>query len=87
MGARESTAWARVKQTAKSLTTMSERGRVVPELAHVSVHVYRELIVAPWRRMCRVRERDAVVVGLFDSRRSLEDVLLDRLIRVHPGEQ
>jgi plasmid stabilization system protein ParE len=78
-------ALARIRQAAKSLTTMAERGRVVPELARVCVHEYRELVIAPYRLIYRVRERDVIVVALFDARRSLEDVLLERLIRSSPG--
>ena len=75
----------RVKQTANSLTSLSERGRVVPELARVSVHEYRELVAAPYRLIYRVCERDVVVVAVLDACRSLEDVLLERLIRLDPG--
>jgi hypothetical protein len=44
-----------------------------------------ELVVRPYRLICRLICRiggDAVIVlALFDGRRELEDVLLDRLVR------
>ena len=64
-----------------ALQRMPERGRVVPELAAMGVHLYRELVVAPWRIIYRISGRTAYVLAVVDGRRNLEDVLLDRLVR------
>ncbi len=78
---------ARLEGRAKSLATMAERGRVVPELARLHIRQYRELAVAPYRVVYRATSRKVLVLAVFDARRSLEDVLLDRLIRVTEGGQ
>ena len=74
-------ALARLESKATTLTTLADRGRVVPELASVYVREYRELVSPPYRLIYRVRGPDVLVLAVFDARRSLEDVLLDRLIR------
>ena len=40
---------------ARSLTTLADRGRVVPELARLHVREYRELVVPPYRLVYRMR--------------------------------
>ena len=72
---------SRLRQRAASLELMSERGRIVPELAAFGIRSYRELIVKPYRLVYRVTGEDVVVLALFDSRRDLDDLLLDRLLR------
>jgi len=66
---------------ASSLETLATRGRVVPELQRIQIREYRELLVKPYRVIYRVEKRRVVVLGVFDGRRSLEDILLDRLLR------
>ncbi|MCX6995751.1 MAG: type II toxin-antitoxin system RelE/ParE family toxin [Kiritimatiellaeota bacterium] len=64
-----------------ALKRMPERGRVVPELAALGVHMYRELVVAPWRIIYRISGQTVYVLAVLDGRRNLEDVLLERLVR------
>lgn len=71
---------ARLEASAESLTHAPGRGRVVPELARFEVTSIRELIVAPWRIVYRVGQGTVLIVGVFDSRRDLERVLLARLL-------
>lgn len=71
----------RLESKARSLAILTDRGRVVPELARLHVREYRELLVPPYRLLYRTRDADIVVLAVYDGRRSLEDVLLDRLIR------
>jgi toxin ParE1/3/4 len=70
-----------LERRAASLRSSPGRGRVIPELARLQVRQYRELIVAPYRLAYRVDESRVLVLGVFDSRRNLEDVLLERLVR------
>jgi plasmid stabilization system protein ParE len=72
---------------AKSLTTLADRGRVVPELRRLHIRQYRELLVPPYRVIYRASGALVWVLVLVDARRNLEDVLLDRLIRVEGQEQ
>lgn len=72
----------RLEARAKSLASLAARGRVVPELGRLHIRQYRELVVVPYRLIYRVRGSKVLVLAALDARRSLEDVLLDRLIRV-----
>jgi addiction module RelE/StbE family toxin len=72
----------RIEKSAKSLSTLAERGRIVPELARLHVQEYRELVVPPYRLVYRIRDTRVLVLAFLDARRSLEDALLDRLIRI-----
>jgi toxin ParE1/3/4 len=64
-----------------SLERMPQRGRVVPELAAFGIHSYRELVESPWRIIYRISESEVFVLAILDSRRNVEDILLDRLLR------
>jgi toxin ParE1/3/4 len=76
----------RIEAPAGRLVTPSARGRVVPELARLHIRDYRELVVPPYRILYRRAGHHVFVLGVFDSRRSLEDVLLDRIVRADPDE-
>jgi plasmid stabilization system protein ParE len=66
---------------AKTLETSPSRGRIVPELAELGLPTWWELIVSPYRVLYRVTRHSVDVLGVFDGRRDLEDVLLERLLR------
>jgi toxin ParE1/3/4 len=71
----------KLKKKAESLETVPLRGRIVPELAYFGIQTWRELLVKPYRIMYRVAERQVYVLAIFDGRRDLGDVLLERLVR------
>jgi toxin ParE1/3/4 len=71
----------RLEAKASSLATLATRGRVVPELQRIQIRDYRELLVKPYRLVYRVEKLRVVVLGVFDGRRDLEDILVDRLLR------
>jgi len=72
---------SKLRDEAATLVSMPHRGRVVPELQAQGVTGYHELIVSPWRIIYRIGERQVYVLAVFDSRRNLEDILLERLTR------
>lgn len=76
----------RLEARARSLATLADRGRVVPELGRLHVQQYRELVVTPHRVISRVLDSRVLVLAVIDARRSLEDALLDRLIRIEGTE-
>lgn len=41
---------------------------------------YRERIISPYRLIYRIERKMVFVVGLFDSRRDLDEILIDRFI-------
>jgi toxin ParE1/3/4 len=71
----------RIAESSRTLDTMPLRGRIVPELARFEIAIYRELIISPYRMIYRVSTDRVLVVGVFDSRRNLEDILLARFLR------
>jgi len=70
-----------IKEASLQLHHLPERGRIVPELQDQGILQYRELIVPPWRIMYRTAGRNVFVLSVLDSRRNVEDILLDRLTR------
>lgn len=68
----------KIKKRASTLKTFPNRGRVVPELRNAGLVSCREVISNPWRIIYRVAGRDVWVLAVIDSRRNVEDVLLQR---------
>ncbi len=75
-----------VERTAESLVTLPRRGRLIPELKALSNRYYRELQIPPFRLLYRVDADKVVVLGVFDGRRNLEEVILNRVFRYLHGE-
>ena len=70
-----------LRAKAASLETVPKRGRYVPELSHFGMRSWRELVVRPYRIVYRVSGDTVTVLAVFDGRRDLEDLLLERLLR------
>ncbi len=45
------------------------------------MHTWRELLIEPYRLIYRIEGDTVTVLALFDGRRDLEDLLLERLVR------
>ena len=73
----------RLERRAVALKRVPGRGRIVPELRRLQLREYRELVIPPYRLIYRVAGRRVLILGVFDSRRNLEDVLLERLLGEH----
>ena len=73
----------KLKAQAETMVLFPERGRVVPELFSQGICLYREIIIAPWRFVYRIVDKAVFVLAVIDARRNVEDVLLDRLIRIN----
>lgn len=69
-----------IEDKAAALESLPQRGRLLPELERFAVRHYRELIVGPHRLIYRIRDQTVFILGVFDGRRNLEDVLLARLL-------
>ena len=67
---------------AESLDRLPERGRTPPELHSIGDQTWRELQDRPWRILYRIACPERVEIhGVIDGRRSLTDVLLERILR------
>jgi toxin ParE1/3/4 len=69
------------KQKVSDLYTMPDRGRIVPELKGQGVHIYREIVISPWRVIYRMSDTTVFVLSVIDSRQNVEDILLDRFVK------
>ncbi len=70
----------KIRSNAAALISFPERGRLVPELRDQGITFFREIVIPPWRLLYRVAENRVFVLAVFDSRRNLEDLLLNRLL-------
>ncbi len=70
----------KIKQKVSDLYTMPDRGRIVPELKEQGINTYREMIIAPWKVIYRISDSTVFVLSVIDSRRNVEDILLERFI-------
>ena len=70
-----------VRNTASKLQNFPFRGNVIPEFMYYNVEIYRELTVDNLRIIYRVEKARVYVLAIFDARRSVEDILLKRIIR------
>jgi addiction module RelE/StbE family toxin len=69
-----------IRTAASALTSMPERGRIVPELQVHGISTYRELVIPPWRLIYRTEGKNVISLSVIDGRRNLEDILLERLL-------
>jgi len=70
-----------IRDKASAFYVFPERGRVVPELQSNGIFIYRELIISPWRLLYRITDSNAYITAVLDSRRNVEDILLQRLLQ------
>jgi addiction module RelE/StbE family toxin len=73
----------KIKEKTQELELFGERGRIIPELQIQGIMQYRELIIPPWRIMYRISMNTVYVLSVLDSRRNVEDILLERLISIN----
>lgn len=71
----------RIIARARSLERSPERGRNLPELRSVGDRSWREVQEPPWRILYRIVGAKVEIHGVLDGRRSLDDVLLERLLQ------
>ncbi|HEY8034091.1 MAG TPA: type II toxin-antitoxin system RelE/ParE family toxin [Methylobacter sp.] len=73
----------KIKIKTEDLILLPDRGRIVPELFSQGISLYREIIIPPWRVIYRIVEETVFILAVIDSRRNVEDVLLEHLIRIN----
>lgn len=72
----------RLHARASQLAAQTLRGRRVPELRDMGIDAHREIIEAPWRIIYRPTDRHVYAIAVFDARRNLRGVLMERLLRL-----
>lgn len=71
-----------IKQECKKLENFPKSKRVVTELQQIGILKYREIIHKRWRIVYVIENKKVFVLLVADSSRGLEDVLLQRLIKI-----
>ncbi len=69
-----------IKEECDDLHFMPTRKRVVPELQHIGILKYREIIYKRWRIVFKIEVSKVSVLLVVDSSRNLEDLLFQRLL-------
>jgi toxin ParE1/3/4 len=64
-----------------SLKSFPYKGRIVPEFHAYNINEYRELIESHWRIIYRIDTRTVELFAIIDSRRNLQDILIEKLKR------
>ena len=72
----------RIIARGEALETLPERGRTPPELRGVNDRTRREVQESPWRLLYRIAAKRVEIHGVLDSRRSLQDILMERLLQL-----
>ena len=73
--------FTQIKEATEELEYFPHRGRIVPELEYHFIMIYREIIVKRWRIIYRIEEQKIFILGVIDTHRNIEDVLLQRLLK------
>jgi addiction module RelE/StbE family toxin len=70
----------KIKSQCETLNQTPERERIIPDLKEFRIYSYHELIVKPWRIIYRMSDRKVYILAVIDSRRNIEDILIERFI-------
>lgn len=71
----------RIIARGESLVTSPERGRTPSELRAINDRTWREVQEPPWRLLYRIAGKIVEIHGVLDSRRSLDDILMERILQ------
>ena len=74
------TIFEKITSKCSALNQFPDRGRIVPELKAYGILSYRELIISPWRVIYRTSNQKVYVLAVLDSRRSMDDILIERFL-------
>lgn len=71
----------KIEETCLSLKKYPDRGHVPPELERVGIFNYKEIHYKPYRIIYEVAESIVYIHCVLDGRRSLQELLENRLLR------
>jgi len=72
---------ALITEQLESLSHLPDRGHKVPELSEVKLNQFSEVHQDKFRFIYEVREGAVFIHAILDSRRKLQDLLFNRLMR------
>lgn len=68
----------KVTRKADKIVEFPSKGRIVPELKRIGILTFLEQIQSPYRIIYKEFERHIAVIGVFDGRRDLGELLVER---------
>ena len=71
----------RLEKQAYSLNKLVQRGKFPDELVPFGNRKIREVQETPWRIFYRIEQNEVFVLAVLDGRRSMAELLLERLAR------
>jgi plasmid stabilization system protein ParE len=71
---------SRIISRGESLQAAPRRGQVPPELRAVGDRTWLQVLESPWRIVYRIIVKRVEIHAVVDGRRSLQDILLDRIL-------
>ena len=79
--------YKRIKNRILELDNLPNKGRIVPELDKNGIHEFRELIEGNYRIVYSIHEMRVHILAVVDSRRNLDDILINKVIDFYNKEQ
>ena len=71
----------KIRTEVSQLDYLPFRGRIVPEFEEQGFLLFRELVITPWRIVYRVSFEHIYILAAFDSRKNVDDILLERFLK------
>ena len=78
--------YKRIKNRILELDNLPNKGRIVPELEKYGIHELRELIEGNYRIVYSLHEMRVHILAVVDSRRNLDDILINKVIDYYNKE-
>ena len=78
--------YKRIKNRILELDNLPNKGRIVPELDKNGIHEFRELIEGNYRIVYSIHEMRVHILAIVDSRRNLDDILINKVIDFYNKE-
>ena len=72
---------SKIEETCLSLKKFPKRGHVPPELERLGIYNYKEIHYKPYRIVYEITESIVYIHCVLDGRRSLQELLENRLLR------
>jgi len=71
----------KIKEKINVISNLPKKGRIIPELRDFNITKYREFIIKPWRIFYKIEDNTIYILSVIDSRRNVEDIILNRFLR------
>lgn len=78
--------YEKFKTKIKSLETFPEKGKIVPELEKQGIKKFRQILEGNFRIIYSIKEMHVYIHIIIDSRRNLEEILLQKLTAISENE-